>query len=181
MPLIKSNTGVILTSIKNLITYELGVGAHRVLIVAKTLIPNFTGDQDFIIRPGSPTPDEGFIAGSGRLASVVTRQMYIAIRTRFGVDTSNSDERWLLDPTLGHLAREEQVLNLLHLRRLKDSNSNDLLIEPMRMTQPIQDFVGHSQEGYTRGGDEKDAQKQYGISILAFECKYMLGVTDNGY
>ena len=181
MPLIKSNTGNILTAIKTLLVNELAVGSHKVLLVAKTIIPNFTGDQDFIIRPGSPTPEDGFVQGSGRLASVVQRQMYVAIRTRFGVDVSNSDERWLLDPTLGHLAREEQVINLLHLRRLKDSSGNDLLIEPMRMTQPIQDFVGHSQDGYTRGGDEKDAQKQYGISILAFECRYMLGVTNDGY
>lgn len=181
MPLIKSNTGAILTCIKGLIVNELAVGAHKVLMVARTMIPNFTGDQDFIIRPGAPTPDDAFVSGSGRLASVVTRQMYVAIRTRFGVDASNSDERWLVDPTMGHLAREEQMINLLHLRWLKDSNGNDLLTEPMRMTQPIQDFVGHSQEGYTRGGDEKDAQKQYGISVLAFECRYMLGVTSDAY
>lgn len=179
MPQIKSSTGVLLKAIKSLIVTELRLTPEKVLLVARSDIPHFTGDQDIIIRPGSPTPDDGFIQGSGRNASVVSRQIYIAIRTRFGVDISNSDERWLLDPTFGHLAREEQIINLLHLRWLRDSSNNDLLVQPLRMTKPVTDFVGHSQEGYTRGANEKDSQKQYGISLLAFEATYMLGVTNN--
>lgn len=181
MPQIKSSTGALIKAIKSLIVTELSLSPSKVLLVARSEIPNFTGDQDIIIRPGSPTPDDGFIQGSGRTASVVSRQIYIAIRTRFAVDISNSDERWLLDPTYGHLAREEQLINLLHLRWIKDASNNDLLIQPLRMTKPVTDFVGHSQEGYTRGSNEKDSQKQYGISLLAFEAAYMLGVTSNGY
>lgn len=173
MSVIKTTPGAILKAAKTILVSGLGIQDSLVKISARKELPYFTGDQDFVMRLRLPIPEDDFVSGSGRYASVLKRALTITIRTRLATDRSDSDERLLLDPSFGHLIREDQVLRLFHLRFLTDSSGNTLAIEPIRVTAA----TGDPDELPSYGKVKEDiSQKQFCFSNLNFEVLYLMDV-----
>ena len=173
MPVIKTTPGALLTAAKNIMVSGLNISPSLVKISSRKELPYFTGDQDFVLRLRLPIPEDGFVAGSGKYASVLRKVLTITIRTRLATDRSDSDERLLLDPTYGHLIREDQILRLFHLRILNDANSNTLAIEPIRVTSATGDPDELPSYGKVK---EEVSQKQFCFSNMNFEILYIMDV-----
>jgi hypothetical protein len=172
---VKSPVADILKSIKTAIKTSLSITNDTVVkIVAREDLPVFSGDFDILIKANLPFPVEEFVSGAGRNASVVLRTVTIVIRTRLGVDRSDSDERLLLDPVFGHLLREEQILKCLHLKFLTNTAGDMISIEPMRLSEPNSAWgeIAH----YNKEDSDKSAQRQMARSFLNFEVKYIMDV-----
>lgn len=175
MAQVKSPLVDILKSIKTLIKTSLSItNDSSVKIVARDDMPIYSGDFDILIKANLPFPVEEFVSGAGRTASVLLRTITIVIRTRLGVDRSDSDERALMDPVYGHLKREEQILNCLHLKFLYNTNGDTITAEPVRLSEPNAAWgeIAH----YTKEDTEKSSQRQVSRSFLNFEVKYIMDV-----
>lgn len=175
MAQVKSPIAAILRSIKTAIKASLNITNDTVVkIVARDDLPVYSGDYDILIKANLPYPVEEYVSGSGRNASVVLRTITIVIRTRLGVDRSDSDERALMDPVYGHLVREEQILNCLHLKFLTNPNGDMISVEPMRLSEPNSAWgeIAH----YNKEDSDKSSQRQISRSFLNFEVKYIMDV-----
>lgn len=176
MAQVKTPIADILKSIKAAIQTSLNItNGALVKIVAREDLPSYSGDYDILIKANLPYPVEEFVSGAGRNASVVMRTITIVIRTRLGVDRSDSDERLLLDPLIGHLQREEKILQSLHLVFLKNTAGDTISIEPMRLSEPNAAWgeIAH----YNKEDAEKSSQRQVARSFLNFEVKYIMDVS----
>lgn len=173
MAVIKTTPGAILVAAKNILVTGLNISPSIVKISARKELPYFSGDQDFVLRLRLPIPEDGFVSGSGKYASVLKRVLTISIRTRLATDRSDSDERLLLDNNYGHLIREDQILRLFHLRILNDSSNNTLAIEPVRVTSATGDPDELPSYGKVK---EEISQKQFCFSNLNFEIMYLMDV-----
>lgn len=176
MAQIKSPISDILKSIKTAIKASLGITNDTIVkIVARDDIPIYGGDFDILIKANLPFPVEEFVSGAGRTASVLLRTITIVIRTRLAVDRSDTDERSLMDPVYGHLRREEQILNCLHLKFLYNTNGDMVSAEPVRLSEPNAGWgeIAH----YNKEDSEKSSQRQVSRSFLNFEVKYIMDVT----
>jgi len=176
MAQIKSPIADILKSIKTAIKTSLGITNDTIVkIVARDDIPIYGGDFDILVKANLPFPVEEFVSGAGRTASVLLRTITIVIRTRLGVDRSDTDERSLMDPVYGHLRREEQILNCLHLKFLYNTNGDMISAEPVRLAEPNAGWgeIAH----YNKEDAEKSSQRQVSRSFLNFEVKYIMDVT----
>lgn len=175
MAQVKSPIVDILKSIKTAIKASLGItNDTTVKIVARDDLPIYSGDFDVLIKANLPYPIEEFVSGAGRTASVVLRTITIVIRTRLGVDRSDTDERALMDPIYGHLRREEQILNCLHLKFLTNTNGDMISVEPVRLSEPNSAWgeIPH----YNKEDSDKSSQRQVSRSFLNFEVKYIMDV-----
>jgi hypothetical protein len=175
MAQVKSPIVDILKAIKTAIKTSLGItNETTVKIVARDDLPIYSGDFDVLIKANLPYPIEEFVSGAGRTASVVLRTITIVIRTRLGVDRSDTDERALMDPIYGHLRREEQILNCLHLKFLNNTNGDMISVEPVRLSEPNSAWgeIAH----YNKEDSDKSSQRQVSRSFLNFEVKYIMDV-----
>jgi hypothetical protein len=158
----------ILSAVQARLALVTGLPAERVALLGRRQgPPHFTGDQDLWVRPGPPSPDGRQSDATGRLALLVRRQLVVAARTRLALDPSDRDDLLLLDPTYGHLAFEEQVLDALHDFHPEAAGSRDTLLwEPMRL------LPSASPED-----DPAPAGPQWEETRLAFEAAYLAPLT----
>jgi len=131
--------------------------------------PKFTGDRDILIRIGSAKPIEGFVGGSGRIASFVKRHLEIVIRTRLQLDVSDREDEMLFNESYGHCIMEEFIIDRLQLFDPLSNTGSRLLMEPMRLDDNYGSAYSDPAQ-YSQGQDR--ATPAYGQSLLAFEIKY---------
>jgi hypothetical protein len=159
---LRSSITTILQSIQARLIAETGLDPTRIYFSARNRkTVHMTADQDILLRVGRPNPDEGFVAGSGRVATVVRRLLTVTPRTRLITDMSDRDDLWLFDPNLGHIALEETIVDALNCWMPSDTMDNILLAEVLRWIP--------SEEP----DREPNPDTQWGETILQFEMAYI--------
>jgi hypothetical protein len=156
----------LLTAVKNQLSLKTGLGLNLIHAVARNQTPRFQGDQDILLRLLRPVPEEGFVSGSGRLATVVQRPLLVTLRSRSQTDPSDADDLWLTDPALGLLALEDRVLDALHLWWPTSPQGILLTTEPMRLAP--------SEPEQKPGEGAPAGDMQWGETHLLFEMKYII-------
>jgi len=98
--------------------------------------PNFLqkppSDQWIFLTPTRIQVDQRFVAGGGNDALYLRGGFILTLWSRLYLDTSNSDEQYLTDQSLGVIATVKQIIYALQLFQPKDSAGNMLIVEPMR-------------------------------------------------
>lgn len=158
----------ILPAIQAQVIAVTGLPPEKVSFAARDLEPRFRGDQDCYIRLLNPSPEQGFEHGSGRTCIILSRPLVVTLRTRYQVDTSDVQNLWLLDPTYGHLAKEEALFNGLVNFVPTDSSGNWLTSEVLHPLPTPPEVMADKPQG-----------KGWGESHLTFELKYQVLLNPN--
>lgn len=137
------------------------ITSNRILLVTDDRIPKFQGDQDVLIYPGTLICNPDFSAAVGRFACIVTRELNITLRTRFGVDMSDRSDYWITDPTYGHYVFEEAIVAGLDTWLPEDGNHNTLLEEPIHYLN-------------TSKPQQSKTDRQWGETTLTFSIMYQI-------
>jgi hypothetical protein len=90
------------------------------------------GAQPYLrMRAMGATPNSGYWEGMERISEVQTRRLKVTLYTPLTVDTVVADDRWTIDPSLGHYANEHKLFAALHGFCPTDSQGNQLTQLPL--------------------------------------------------
>lgn len=147
------------------------IPSHRVIISIRKKVPRFTGDSDIIIRKGGFKVKREVTDYGGRHDTRIVRRIEIICRSRLDLDEPASDETFLLDETLGHVALEELVADCLqdHLLTESDDSDNAILCCGMQL-----------EEGSEAKTDAEASKGMgYGDTSLFFYAEYTLKLAEH--
>lgn len=159
---LRSSFRDILSDVRTHLVEQTGLDDHLVRVIAReALPPEFLGSQHIILRPRNPEPQQEWVEGAGRVATVIRRNLAVILRTPGLRDQSDQDTHWLSDATDGHFVLEEAIVDALQMYFPDSDNQDHLVIEPMRLvpsTAPSKEYP------------------QWGITDLEFSILYSLSL-----
>lgn len=174
---IRTSLRTVLQRIKDKITTDLLLGpndvaipSERVLLTIRGKVPKLQGDSDIVIRPRGLKVRREVTDYGGRHDTRINRRIEIICRTRLELDPVNSDEVFLLDSELGHIAFEELVIDCLQDALLTESDDSDNAILCCGM------LLEEGQD--TRPDAEASRGAGWGETSLFFSVEYSLAFTE---
>lgn len=133
---IPTTLAVILPKIQARVMSVLSFPAERVVIDARTdpdaeeVQPQ--ADQYVRIKVESRTPIDTSVEARGRIYPDMMARVSCTLRSRYDVDTVNSDQLALTAASTGHLVREHQLWDALIVFQPEDASGNWLVREPIK-------------------------------------------------
>lgn len=130
---LQTPVAVILTWIKTQLVQVTGLQSSQIYLTLLDNPPHFQGDQELVIRPLDPIPDE-LTEGAGRVAFTISRPILVTIRSRTWTDLADAQADRMI---ASHAVLEESVLNALHDIVPNDGNGNNYCVEPMHLDPSV--------------------------------------------
>ena len=114
--------------------------------------------------------NEGYWQGMERICTVYSRKVRVTLYTQLNVDPVYHDEKWAVDPAVGHYAREHLLFEALLAFFPVDEKGNQLTTEGL-----IPGFVSEAEK--TRRANL--GMNGWGRSKLEVDVKYILDLNIN--